>query len=316
MAQIVAGMASSHAYALWAPDVWDSRRERSREGFERRNGYAAPVQPQIEQETLEGNLARYHATIGGGLNKLKEQLTALNPDVFVLIGDDQDEHYREHIPQLSIYTGDHLISVDRAMDPKNAHTTEHRCDPELANHVLNTAVEDGFDLASSRCFPDDRLISHAHAQVLGFLNPTVPVVPVFVNSIHVPSPSPARCYEFGQCIRKAIDSYSERKRVALYASGGLSHFSQGYPYRHYSGPFSLGSISEDFDRRIVGWMREGKGSQLTTLTSKELIDNGEIELRCWITMLGVLGDRKPEWLVYEPFYRGIMGMGVGYWPMN
>ena len=315
MAQIVAGMASSHAYALWTPDLWDYRRERSREGFQRRTGKVAPVQPQIEQETLEANLVRYQ-NLRGGLNKLKDQLTAVNADVLILIGDDQDEHYREHVPQLSLYTGDHLIAVDRALDSDHTNRAEHRCDADLANHILNATVEDGFDVASSRCFPNDLLVSHAHAQVLSYLNPTIPVVPVFVNSIHVPSPTPARCYAFGESMRKAIDSYGPQTRVALYASGGLSHFSQGYPYQHYSGPFSLGSISEDFDRRIVGWMREGKGSELTSLTSQELIDNGEIELRCWITLLGVLGDRKPEWLVYEAFYRGIMGMGVGYWPMN
>ena len=30
-------------------------------------------------------------------------------------------------------------------------------------------------------------------------------------------------------------------------------------------------------------------------------------------MLGALGAASPEFLVYEPLYRCIMGMGVGYW---
>lgn len=311
MAQIVAGMASSHAYTFLTPDEWDARREISRAGFERRNGRPAPVQPQIEQETLEANRERYQR-ISGGLNQLKETLNQLHPDVLVLIGDDQNELYREHIPQFAIYTGDHLVSIDR----EKSLTAEHRSDPDLAQHILNSAVENGFDLASSSAFPDHKLISHAHSQVLSFLDPTMPVLPVFVNSIHVPSPNPARCYEFGQCLGKGIESFPENRRAVLYASGGLSHFSQGYPYKHYSGPYSLGSISERFDQRIVESMRSGRGSELTKLTSRDLIDNGEIELRCWITLLGALGDRKPEWLVYEPFYRGIMGMSVGFWPTN
>jgi aromatic ring-opening dioxygenase LigB subunit len=311
MGQIVAGMASSHAYTFLTPDQWDKRREISRAGFERRNGRVAPVQPQVEQETLASNLKRYEQ-ISGGLNKLKETLDTLQPDVLVLIGDDQNELYREHLPQFAIYTGERCVSIDREHDL----TAEHRCDPELATHILNSVVEDGFDLASSSAFPEDKLISHAHAQVLSFLNPKMAVLPVFVNSIHVPSPNPARCHEFGQSLGRAIASFPGNRRAALYASGGLSHFSQGYPYKHYSGPFSLGSISEQFDKRVVDWMRTGQGTELKTLTSRDLIDNGEIELRCWITMLGALGNRKPEWLVYEPFYRGIMGMSVGYWPLN
>jgi hypothetical protein len=33
-------------------------------------------------------------------------------------------------------------------------------------------------------------------------------------------------------------------------------------------------------------------------------------------MLGAIGDARPEFLVYEPLYRSIMGMGVGYWELE
>jgi len=29
--------------------------------------------------------------------------------------------------------------------------------------------------------------------------------------------------------------------------------------------------------------------------------------------MGIVGSHKPEFLVYEPFYRGVLGMAVGYW---
>jgi aromatic ring-opening dioxygenase LigB subunit len=312
MATIVAGMASSHAYTFISPAEWDVRRERSREGYERRNGKPAPVQPQIENETTEANLARYAETIGGGLRELKESLEELNPDVLILIGDDQHENYQAHIPQLAIYTGQRVVSVDR----ESQTSLELPCDAEIAMHILNTSVEAGFDVTSSNAYPDDELRSHAHAQVLNFLQPTMPIVPVFVNSINIPAPNPDRCYAFGQCIGKAIETFGEPRRVVLYASGGLSHFSQGFPYKHYSGPYTLGAISEQFDRRLVEWMRAGQGAEMQTLTSSELLYHGDIELRVWITLLGVLGERKPEWLRYEPFYRGIMGMAVGYWRGN
>jgi len=101
----------------------------------------------------------------------------------------------------------------------------------------------------------------------------------------------------------------------VYASGGLSHFSAGYPWGHYKGPCTLGSICHDFDRKLVAWMQNGKGHELAALSNKDLIQNGEIELRQWITLMGIVGSSKPELLVYEPFYRGLLGMAVGYWDL-
>ena len=41
--------------------------------------------------------------------------------------------------------------------------------------------------------------------------------------------------------------------------------------------------------------------------------NGEIELRSWITVLGAVGAVRPDLIAYEPFYSGVMGMGVAHW---
>jgi aromatic ring-opening dioxygenase LigB subunit len=104
--------------------------------------------------------------------------------------------------------------------------------------------------------------------------------------------------------------------VVLYASGGLSHFTAGYPWPYYKGPYSLGAISQDYDRRLIDLMLRGHGHELAELTTRGLLDNGEIELRQWITMLGAIGNHKPQQLVYEPFYRGVLGMAVGYWDLS
>src|SRR5207237_378308 len=52
----------------------------------------------------------------------------------------------------------------------------------------------------------------------------VPIVPVMLNTYYPPNqPTPKRCYQLGQAIRSAVGSWSGGKRVALMASGGLSH---------------------------------------------------------------------------------------------
>jgi len=164
-------------------------------------------------------------------------------------------------------------------------------------------------------FPEDRLFAHAFGPVLQVVDPEarIPVVPIFVNAIHEPSPSPSRCYRFGQVIRDAVAGCADVGRVAIYGSGGLSHFTAGYPWPHYTGPFAHGDIDEDFDRKILRMLAAGRGSELGRLSGAELLAHGEIELRSWIIALGAIGDIKPTLLTYVPLFRAIMGMGVASW---
>jgi aromatic ring-opening dioxygenase LigB subunit len=313
MAQIVAAMASSHAYAFLDPEEWDARRRHTRGNYARRYGHEPPEQPQVAVETLADNQQRYRP-VREAFDLLRARFRALEPDVLVMIGDDQDENYLEdNLPQFAVYLGKELVAVNKA----NGERQRYACDADLAWTIATASVEAGFDLAYSKRFPDDALFSHAHREPLAFLDPEgrVQVVPIFLNAIHVPAPTPARCYQFGQQLREIIEASPDDKRVVLYASGGLSHFTAGYPWPHYEGPHSVGSICQDFDRRIVGAMADGRGAELGALTSRDLIENGEIELRQWIVLQGALGTHRPERLVYEPFYRGMMGMAVGYWDL-
>jgi aromatic ring-opening dioxygenase LigB subunit len=312
MAHIVAGMASSHAYTFVEPERWEARREVSHGRWVKRFGAPPPVQPGLAQETLDANQMRYRR-IRDGLQQLKRSFETLQPDALIVIGDDQNENYRhDNLPQFAIYIGDRIVSFDRESD----RTTVHRSDAELATTILNESVEAGFDLASSKTFPEDKLLSHAHTQILSFLDPQVPVVLLFVNAINVPAPTPARCYEFGQCLGTILRSLPDDRRLIAYASGGLSHFTGTYPWDHYSGPYSFGSISEEFDRWAVERMRAGEGAELAKLSSRDLLANGEIEMRQWIVLQGTLGATQPRWLEYEPFYRAIIGMSVAYWEPN
>ena len=71
----------------------------------------------------------------------------------------------------------------------------------------------------------------------------------------------------------------------------------------------------EFDRPLVAAMRAGNGAVLSELSSDDLFANGNLELRQTIVMQGALGTAKPEFLHYEPFYRAIMGLAVGYWDL-
>src|SRR4051794_12366808 len=113
MGTIVAGLASSHAFTLMDPEHWDTFRERNRAGYQRRYGVAPPVHPRIEDELHEENAVRF-LRITRGFEHLRKKLEELRPDALLVIGDDQDENYKEdNLPQMAIYLGEEFLAVDR-----------------------------------------------------------------------------------------------------------------------------------------------------------------------------------------------------------
>lgn len=313
MGQLTLGMASSHAFAVLDPQNWDESRGRNREGYKRRFGVLPPEQPGVAQETDEVVTKRY-ARIRGALEQVRARLEQERPDALVFVADDQNENFTEtNMPQIAIYVGDRFLAGRAGQE-----ATERPSHRALAEAILRTCVESDIDMACIRKLPEDRLFAHAFGPVLRVVDPEarVPVVPIFVNAIHMPAPSPSRCYFLGQTIRRAIEACPEVGRVAVYGSGGLSHFTAGYPYAYYEGPLGYGAIDVDFDHWLMDRMQAGDGEALGHLTTRDLVAHGEIELRSWITVLGAVGSARPELTAYEPFYRGIMGMGVALWPVN
>ena len=311
---IVAAFATSHAYTFQEPETWDQRRERSKANVARKAGRPAVDTAEARHETLDDNHARY-ANIRTGHQQIRERLARARADAVLLIGDDQAENFTEdNMPQLLVYTGGDYLADD--WDRKRSATLSNH--PEIAHQLVAGSLDEGFDVAWASTFRDGKLVSHAHTEPALYLmqESGVSVVPLFVNAVHPPAPSPARCYAFGEALRRVIDRDLRDKRLVLCASGGLSHFSPSHPWAHHVGSRYVGDISVEFDRTIVGWMRSGDGHRLAGFTSRELILHGEAELRQWIVMLGAIGAVKPDFLVYEPLYRSIMGMGVGYWSLE
>jgi aromatic ring-opening dioxygenase catalytic subunit (LigB family) len=308
---IVSAFATSHAYTFQEPETWDQRRERSKAGVARKAGRPASDTAEARAETLEDNRRRY-AHISDAHRKIRERLSSSKPDAVLMIGDDQTENFgADNLPQLLVYTGGDYIADDWDRK-KTARIANH---PQIARKLVEGCLEEGFDVGYSAAFRDGKLVSHAHVEPTLYLvrESGAPVVPVFVNAVHPPAPSAARCYAFGQALRRVIERDLAGLRIVLCASGGLSHFSPSHPWDHHVGKRYVGDISVEFDRRIVEWMRAGEGHRLAELSSAELIEHGEAELRQWIVLLGAVGARKPEFIVYEPLFRSIMGMGVGWW---
>jgi aromatic ring-opening dioxygenase catalytic subunit (LigB family) len=120
-----------------------------------------------------------------------------------------------------------------------------------------------------------------------------PMVPIFINCAAPPLPSPRRCYAIGRWLADAINRWDAGKRVAIIATGGLSHS---------VGSLQQGWIDVDFDRRFLADFCAGRGEALANLSDAEISATGSAtgEIRSWIMLAGAFAGRKAEQVMYEP----------------
>ncbi|MEX2599316.1 MAG: protocatechuate 3,4-dioxygenase, partial [Dehalococcoidia bacterium] len=247
MAQIVLGMASSHAPQLaMPPDQWRAYGDRSRtlpEHWFQGKTYSYPdlVEARAEEHldrecTDEKFQARFDAC-QKAIAHLSDTLARVSPDVCVIFGDDQHEVFNDdNIPALAIFYGETMDDAprqnelrDRTIDNSPTERITQPGHPDLGQHLIETLSAGDFDLTRTKVLPQGRLngaIGHAFYYVYRRLmdNKALPNVPVMVNTYYPPNvPSAARCYKLGQAVREAIEAWDSDARVALFASGGLSH---------------------------------------------------------------------------------------------
>ena len=312
MGEILAGLATSHAFAFVDPDDWDRQREANRQGFHRRYAFYPPIHPAIAAEA-DAYVRERYARVESALCRLGALVETLNPTALVIVGDDQNENFVEDcLPQLAIFVTDEVefqLRQERGDEP-NARVPYHR---ELAEAILAAAVEQDFDLAVSRQLRHPHGLGHAFGPPLRYLNPglRIPIVCISVNAVHSPAPSPRRCLAFGRLLRQAIAATSER--VVLYGSGGLSHFTAGFPYAAL-GRYCYGEIDAEFDARLLQALERGDLPYLESLSSRDLLEHGDIEFRSWLVVQGALEGQTAQTLAYEPLHRAIMGIGCALWP--
>src|SRR5436189_6185948 len=107
------------------------------------------------------------------------------------------------------------------------------------------------------------------------------MIPMQIRVLQTPSPSAKRCYKLGQSLRRAIESYPEDLRVAIVATGGLSHQVHGE---------RAGFNNPDWDQRFLD-LFERDPEQLAEMTIAEYAELGGFEgaeVVMWLTMRGAL----------------------------
>ena len=220
---------------------------------------------------------------GRAMEELGKVLDETKPDAVLVFGADHVETFSVScVPSFAIVAGDRAIAKFAG---REHNLPIHR---ELAEDILNKlVVEKHFDMAYS----EDAELGHAFSipfeYVLGKRN--IPVVPFFTNTYVPPLPTPRRCEALGKAVAEIIKGRKER--VAIVASGGMSHFPGTSKY-HYP--------EFDFDRWLVSQMEVGNADALLNMTGTQLDEVGNTELLNWAVLYGAIGPQPGELIDYIP----------------
>jgi 2,3-dihydroxyphenylpropionate 1,2-dioxygenase len=274
-----------------------------------------------------------------GLAQARYALAEARPDAVVVIG---SNHFRgmflDLMPAFTIGVGE-VLGAGEAGTPGGPLPV----DTALARRVVDGLVGDGFDPAFSLRLTVDHGITHSLQHLLPALD--VPIVPVVVNMFAPPLPSLRRCHDLGSVIGAAVRSDGAAKRVAVIASGGLSH---RLPWPKWfaalsdddrflveawlNGRTSWGEyevrrrqiiraaepdINDEFDQWFLRLLETGDLAPLLDRTDEQIekeAGNGAHELRSWVVMAAALtspsGPAAGRTLAYAAVPNWLTGMGV------
>ena len=216
------------------------------------------------------------------MGQLGKVLDETKPDALVIFGSDHLEtFFLQSVPTFAVIAGERATA---AFAGRSYSPPIHQA---LAEDLLDKLVRAGFDMAYSQ----EALLGHSFAApfewVLGARE--IPVVPIFINTYLPPLPSARRCAALGKAVAAIIASRPER--VALLASGGMSH----YPgtARYYQPDYA-------FDQWCIEELENGNSDAFLDLTVEQLDEVGNTEMLPWAAVLGAIGEQHMELLTYQP----------------
>jgi hypothetical protein len=329
MAEIVLGMWTTHGPTLsTTPEEWVLRLpadhankqhwfRTGRYDFEtlvemrRAEGFA-------EKSSLEERTKR-HAACRVAVDEMANLFAEARADVAIIFGNDQQELFNDSLlPAFTVFNGEKIWNEPSTAEQAARHApgihaaewghkppvyTEYPGHPELANRLIGGLVSDGFDITRANQLP--RLENHWHSGIghaFGFIyrqimrDQVIPNVPFITNTFFPPNqPTARRCFEMGRAVGRALAEWKSDARIAVFGSGGMSHF----------------VIDEDFDQKIFAALAARDAEALCNI-GEDWLQSGTSELKNWIAAAGLLfGTQLTGGIVgYQPCYRSAAGTGT------
>lgn len=221
----------------------------------------------------------------------RQWLAEQKPDALVVIYNDHiSSFFLDHYSAFSLGVGESFPVADEGGGVRNLPPIAGH--PLLAAHIGQSVMADSFDLS----FFQGKALDHGCFSPLSLLLPCgdendvengkkagwpVPIIPLQIGVLQFPTPTARRCFELGKALRRAIESYPEPLRVAIVATGGLSHQVHGE---------RAGFNNTAWDEKFLELI-EHDPERLADLTQAELVELGGAEgseVIMWLVMRGAL----------------------------
>lgn len=244
------------------------------------------------------------AKVTSAYQQLGVRLNAAQADIIVEIAPDHwSNFFLNNLPNVCIGIGaTHLGPPEPFMKPFGHDTLAG--DAAFAEFLLETALESGFEPS----------VSHQLKLDHGFTIPLwrmeldrLPrIVPIVINSLEPPMPTIKRCFAWGSLIADAIAAYPGNERIAVLASGGLSHS---------IGESTMGAIDHVFDAGCLEAFQAGGEAAVLTYLDRALATagNGSAEVRNWCAAHAAAGSRGFELLAYHAIPDVYVGCAWAAW---
>lgn len=246
-------------------------------------------------------------SISTAYSELGRRFKAARPDVLIIISPDHwTNFFIDNLPSICVGVGEVHEGPNEPWLKDFPHR-EIAGHPQLAEHILNTALSRDFEPSVSHHL----ILDHGFCIPLwkAGIEPLPAIVPIILNDIEPPFPTVKRCYAWGEMLAGAIASYPEDLRVAVMGTGGLSH-SIGEP--------TMGLVEEEFDSDCLRLFASGNQRPLIDFLTQRLptVGNGASEIRNWIAAHGAAGGNGFDLINYKAIPEVYVGFGVASWNLG
>ena len=235
-----------------------------------------------------------------GYRPMQDWLAAHKPDAAILIYNDHvTSFFFDRYPTFALSVASEHPIADEGFGPRPLPPV--RGESDLAWHLAHALVEDEFDLTICQDMPLD----HGALTPISALWPDhangwpTAIVPIAVNVLQFPVPTPRRLYKLGQALRRAVGSWPQDKSVVVLGTGGLSHQLHGERF---------GFKNPDWDHEFLTLL-ETDPEALASLRTQDYIERGGAEgaeMVMWLAMRGALSGaaRKLHVNYHGPLHTG------------
>ena len=229
----------------------------------------------------------YWQPVFQGYEFSKQWMKDKQPDVIILVFNDHATAFSlDMIPTFAIGTAAQYQPADEGWGPRPVPVVQGH--PALAAHIAQSVIQQDFDLTIVNKMDVDHGLTVPLSLMCGqspadhFAWPC-PVIPFAVNVVQYPVPSGQRCFNLGQAIRRAVESFDEDLNVHIWGTGGMSHQLQGP---------RAGLINREFDNAFLDKLIADPAAAAAIAHIDYVREAGSegIELVMWLIARGAMKD--------------------------